>query len=177
MTLTIDAVFDGDVFRPQARIDLPANTRYMITIDDNTGAAQKPMSEPARVPVTSLDDSESLSWRIYNDKLRATLEPQHNGELVAIHIESGDFEIARSSPQAWKALRKRQPTGQIDVIDIGPVAVDNSLALRDHLSEWAAQVHQPAAPTLRLAVNRQDAPPPDPNDPFVKAYAHLLPDE
>lgn len=125
MSVSIDAVFDGEVFHPQGHLDLPVNMHYLITIDN----APKSVG-PASTADAHGEDFESRSWHIYNDKLRATLEPEHNGKLVAIHLDTGDFEVARSSPRAWKALRKRQPTGQIDVIDIGPVAVDNPLSMR-----------------------------------------------
>jgi hypothetical protein len=76
------------------------------------------------------DDSDAPSWRIYNDKLKAILEPEYTRKLVAIHIDTGDREIAESSPKAWMALRRRQPSGTIDVIDIAPVSADNPLWLR-----------------------------------------------
>jgi len=134
MSLTIDAVFDGEVFRPQEHLNLPTHMHYIITIDVSDATLKRNSESTgkshASLEWSPVDDQDSPSWRIYNDKLRAILEPKHNGKLVAIHIETGDFEVARSSPQAWKALRKRQPAGQIDVIDIGPVAVDNPLSLR-----------------------------------------------
>jgi hypothetical protein len=42
MSITVDAVFDGEVLRPQAPLDLALNRRYSITIDDSDT-----ISEPA----------------------------------------------------------------------------------------------------------------------------------
>lgn len=62
---------------------------------------------------------------IYDDKLKATLEPEHNGKVVAIHLDSEDYELARNSPTASKALRARRPTGLIYVTDVGPARMDS----------------------------------------------------
>jgi hypothetical protein len=70
------------------------------------------------------------AWDIYNGKLKPVLEPERNGQIVAIHIDSGDFEIARNSPDARFALRRRHRRGPIVTMDIGPVDPIDPLSLR-----------------------------------------------
>jgi hypothetical protein len=35
MHITIDAVFDGEVFRPESSVDIKPNTRCVLTIEDS----------------------------------------------------------------------------------------------------------------------------------------------
>lgn len=49
---TIDALFDGEVFRPQERPDLEANTRVRITVE--------PLTPPSAAPKSFLDTALSL---------------------------------------------------------------------------------------------------------------------
>lgn len=44
MSQTVDAVFDGSVFRPDQPIDLEPNTRVRLTIQESTNSAQKTKS-------------------------------------------------------------------------------------------------------------------------------------
>ncbi len=62
-------------------------------------------------PMVSDATLEELSARglaIY-DTLRARLEPEHDREFIAIHVDSGDYEVARSTVEAVRALRQRRP--------------------------------------------------------------------
>ncbi len=68
-----------------------------------------------------LDDVTRQGLAIYDTRLRAILEPEHNGKVVAIHVDSGDYAVARNSPLARRALRARYPEGMILTTDIGPV--------------------------------------------------------
>ena len=61
---------------------------------------------------------------LYNEKLKAALEPEHNGSTVAIHLDSGDYAIAGSSPDAMRALRARRPEGLIMTTLVGPDQMD-----------------------------------------------------
>jgi hypothetical protein len=48
------------------------------------------------------------------------LEPQRNGEIVAIHLDTEDYEIAQLSALARALLRARHAEGMIATMDIGP---------------------------------------------------------
>lgn len=66
---------------------------------------------------------------IYEQRLRLLLEPRFSGQVVAIHVDTQDYEVAPSSGAAMRAIRKRQPTGQLLLHTIG-VATDTGLAAR-----------------------------------------------
>src|SRR5262249_43098111 len=76
------------------------------------------------------EELEKLADRgeaIYNERLRAILEPRHNGQTVAIHLDTGDLEVGKNSPSAWKALRVRRPEGMVMTRIIGPDRHDTTL--------------------------------------------------
>ena len=66
-----------------------------------------------------LDEATRRALAIYDAKLKAVLEPEHVGETVAIHLDTEDYAVARNSPLARAALRKRHPHGMIATINIG----------------------------------------------------------
>ncbi len=82
--------------------------------------------------IPSEEEMELLSAKghaIYDQKLKAILEPKYNGQEVAIHLDSGDYEVAPNSPDARRALRARWPVGLILTTNIGPAKMD-SMTLR-----------------------------------------------
>jgi len=87
---------------------------------------------PTELTLPTQDELERLSEQgqaIYDERLKAVLEPEFNGQEVAIHLDSGDYEVAKNATYARRALRARQPTGLILTTNIGPGKLD-SLALR-----------------------------------------------
>jgi hypothetical protein len=57
---------------------------------------------------------------IYEGRLKSILEPDHEGEAVAIHVDSGDYAIGRSHHDAAHALLSRhEPDGRIVTLTIG----------------------------------------------------------
>lgn len=74
-------------------------------------------------------DVSSQGLEIYENRLRSKLEPECNGQTVAIHIASGDHEVAHSSGNAMRAIRKRYPAGPVLLHTIGRV-LDSGLAAR-----------------------------------------------
>lgn len=69
------------------------------------------------------EEFEALSKRgadIYYNKLKALLEPAHNDQYVAIHVDSEDYEVARFSGAAMRAMRQRHPEGFLVTMKIGP---------------------------------------------------------
>jgi hypothetical protein len=74
-------------------------------------------------PSSALTPFEQLSAKateIYGSRLRSLLEQNHLGEMVAIHPESGDYEVGKNSPTARRHLRGRHPAGFIVTMSIGP---------------------------------------------------------
>lgn len=76
-----------------------------------------------------LDEVTLRGLAIYENQLRAILEPEHIGEVVAIHIDSGDHAVASSSPAALRAMRRVHPSGLLFLYTIGP-STDYGLARR-----------------------------------------------
>jgi hypothetical protein len=57
---------------------------------------------------------------LYEERLKTVLEPEYIGAYVAIHPDSGDYAIGRSSIEASQALRQRNPIGFFVTRSIGP---------------------------------------------------------
>ena len=76
---------------------------------------------------------EELSRRgkaIYETRLKALVEPQCNNQYIAIHVDSGDYVVAKSTGAATRALLKTHPLdGRIYLRKIGDEP-DYSLAVR-----------------------------------------------
>ena len=66
---------------------------------------------------------------IYDERIKPLVEPDYNGQFVAIHLDTGDYEVAQNSPTARFALRKRHSDGLIMTTDVGPAKID-SLTVR-----------------------------------------------
>ena len=79
-----------------------------------------------------LDPQQATNMAIeqYDSQLRVLLEPSYMGQWVAIHPESGDYAVGRSSPVARRALFERYPRGMIVTMSIGPEEPDPALHRR-----------------------------------------------
>lgn len=58
-----------------------------------------------------LSDEEIVrrGQRIYNEQLRARLEPGENGRFVVINPRNGDFALADTTTDAGRVMRARYP--------------------------------------------------------------------
>jgi hypothetical protein len=66
------------------------------------------------------DDLTERGLAIYEQTLKTLLEPTQNGRFVAIHVDSEDYEVARTSADAIRAMLKRHPIdGKLVVRKIG----------------------------------------------------------
>ena len=66
-------------------------------------------------------DLAERALEIYSSRLREQLEPEHNGEAVAIHVDSGDFALGRGHMEAMRHLRSRHARdGRIVILTVGP---------------------------------------------------------
>lgn len=82
------------------------------------------MVTPSPDNLVSDDYLEELAHRaeaIYEDELKALLEPEHNNEFVAIHVETGDYAVAANFRQAKRTMLGRHAIdGKLVVMKIGP---------------------------------------------------------
>ena len=65
------------------------------------------------------------AWRLYDAKLKHLFEPQYYGQVVAVDLDTEDYEVAKRSASAWRALKARRPNARIVVIDIGLVKLND----------------------------------------------------
>jgi len=49
-----------------------------------------------QVSKQTTSDVTDIGLAIYNDKLKAILEPDHNNEFVVIHVDTGDYAIGKT---------------------------------------------------------------------------------
>ena len=68
--------------------------------------------------------------RIYNERLKTILEPQHDKKYVVIHVDTGDYAInARRSRATLEMLSRHEPDGRLLAMRIGPTP-ESALATR-----------------------------------------------
>lgn len=79
------------------------------------------MSSPyPLVPDAALEDLSARGQAIYEAQLKSRLEPEHDRRFVAVHVDSGEYAVARSSAEAVRALRRLRPgDGRLYVRRIG----------------------------------------------------------
>lgn len=72
-------------------------------------------------------DRERLSQRakqIYDERIRASVEPAHVGEFVVVDVDSGDYEVGAEMLAVFDALKARRPDATTFVMRAGyPTAV------------------------------------------------------
>jgi hypothetical protein len=66
---------------------------------------------------------------IYESQLKALLEQDHFGAVVAIHMNTGEYAVAVSSPDVFRVMRRLQPSVLLFPYTIGPTE-DLGLARR-----------------------------------------------
>lgn len=73
----------------------------------------------ARKPKYSDEEFARRGQEIYESQVREKVEANNHGQIVAIDIETGAYEIADRSVLAAKQLLKRNPDAQIYGIRVG----------------------------------------------------------
>ena len=67
-------------------------------------------------------DYEELARRgqaYYDEHLRETLEPEHDGEFLVLDVESGDYEMDADGMRAIQRARARHPERLFYVLRVG----------------------------------------------------------
>jgi hypothetical protein len=67
----------------------------------------------------SKEETARLGNEIYGRDIRAQVEPHRNGEVVAIDIESGDWEVDPDEITAAHRLKGRRPGATMWVLRAG----------------------------------------------------------
>jgi hypothetical protein len=76
-----------------------------------------------RVPRYPKEEFARRGHELYDSQIRSQVEADNYGRIVAIDIETGEFEVADESLAAAKKLLSRCPDAQIFGIRIGHRAV------------------------------------------------------
>ena len=76
-----------------------------------------------RQPRYTKDELTRLGTEIYENKIRPIVEAANHGRLLAIDIETGDFEIGDETLKVCQPLIDRNPDAQIWCLRIGHRAV------------------------------------------------------
>ncbi|NJM65709.1 MAG: hypothetical protein HC851_08575 [Acaryochloris sp. RU_4_1] len=76
-----------------------------------------------RQPRYSKEEFAQRGHEIYEAQVRSRVAEGNHGKIVAIDIETGEFEVADDSLTAAKQLLNRYPDAQIFGIRIGHCAV------------------------------------------------------
>jgi hypothetical protein len=71
----------------------------------------------------STDETVRRAQELYEQLLRARLEPEHQGKYVAIDIETGEYEFGADYHAAAHTILSRKPDAAIGVLRIGYPAV------------------------------------------------------
>jgi hypothetical protein len=77
-----------------------------------------------RKPIYSPEEHARLGNQTYEREIRAKVEQNHQGQVVAIDVDSAEFEIADNSLAASQLLLARIPQAQIWCVRIGPLGVN-----------------------------------------------------
>jgi hypothetical protein len=77
-----------------------------------------------RQPKYSKEEHARRGTAIYEKQVRPRVEAGNHGKIVAIDIETGEFELAEDPLLATDQLLSRCPDAQIWVVRIGYPAVD-----------------------------------------------------
>ena len=78
---------------------------------------------PARQPRYSMEEFAQSGQSLYERDIRPRLETGNKGKIVAIDIETGEYELAEDTLTASDRLYARVPVAQIWCIRIGHRAV------------------------------------------------------
>ncbi len=74
-------------------------------------------------PRYSKEEHARRGSEIYEAKVRPQLGPAFTGKIVAIDVDSGEFEVADNSLAASQQLLARRPEAQIWCLRVGSPAV------------------------------------------------------
>ena len=57
--------------------------------------------------------------RIYRERLKGVLEPDHKGKILAVEVESGDYFLGRSEVEAYEEAIKKHPDKKFAFLRVG----------------------------------------------------------
>ncbi len=76
------------------------------------------------------DDKAESARREHHQSIRPQLEESHRGKVVALDLDTGEYELASDTIVAARRLRARRPKARIWLVRVGHEAL---YRLADHL--------------------------------------------
>ena len=70
-------------------------------------------------PIRPTEEIARLGKEIYQRDIRLQVEATHQGDAVAIDVDTGDWAIAATALAAADALRERRPAPDVWVVKVG----------------------------------------------------------
>lgn len=91
------------------------------------GVYSRPIERPAVVRRTSKmpypghtpQEVENRGEKIYQQRIRAEVEPEHKGEFLVVDVETGEYEVDRSDLAATKRALARRPDAVLYGLRVG----------------------------------------------------------
>ncbi len=60
--------------------------------------------------------------KLYEERLKSELEPEHNGEMLAVEVESGDYFLGRTATEAYRKAKAKHPGTEFAFLRVGAKA-------------------------------------------------------
>lgn len=70
-------------------------------------------------PSDGFEEIAARGRRLYERKLRAILEPQHDGEFLILNVETGEYELDADDDAASKRAKDRFPNAPLLTLRVG----------------------------------------------------------
>jgi hypothetical protein len=114
-------VGDGPELIGADRNPFPSNERFMVSTCCSWYNPPNRKEKVMQVSDEMLSDATQKGRAIYSDKLQAILEPDHDGEFVVIHVDSGDYQLGKTLTKALDTMLERhEPDGRLFGMKVGP---------------------------------------------------------
>ena len=68
------------------------------------------------------DNLLERGMKLYEERLKSALEPEHNGEIVVIEVESGDYFLGETATEAYKKAKEKHPGKEFAFLRVGAKA-------------------------------------------------------
>jgi hypothetical protein len=75
-------------------------------------------------PRYTRDEIVERGQALYDQQIRTTVEPEHNGKFLVLDVETGDYEVDTDSRAAFDRAEARRHGGPFYILRVGyPTAV------------------------------------------------------
>jgi hypothetical protein len=68
------------------------------------------------------DDLLQRGMKLYEERLKSELEPEHDGEMLAVEVECGDYFLGRTATEAYRKAKAKHPGAEFAFLRVGAKA-------------------------------------------------------